>query len=203
MKKIYLLFLLAIVFSFNQINAQDPCPDSAFVTAGGTQIFLFFDTDPGIPCGSRPTGISVDGPNVFGINLGNCDTNFTQYVLSFGDPVSESTNFTIVYGTGGNTCTYTDNLLPIDKIALVNRATLKVYPSLVSLSSSSDLNIKFAINMSAKINVFDITGKSMIKDSMDNSNSKQVNVSSLTTGLYILQIVTDFTSITRKFVVMQ
>ena len=38
MKKIYLLLLIAIVFSFNQINAQlEPCPDSAVINGGGKQ----------------------------------------------------------------------------------------------------------------------------------------------------------------------
>lgn len=199
MKKIYLLTLLAIAFSFNGIIAQTACPEGGFVvgTAPDQQIILTFDP-AGPACGSRPAGIFANAGNDSAYVQDGCDSNYVIYDLIVGPGVADPSNFVVSYD--GSTCTYTDNLLPTEKIALINSATLKMYPNPVS--ANQDLRINFAINTSAKINVFDITGKSVLSDSMDNSNSKKINVSSLSNGVYMMQMIMDGGSqITRKFVI--
>ncbi len=198
MKKIYLLFLLAIVFSFNQINAQTACPEGAFVagTFPDQQIIFTFDPGPGPDCATRPTGVQVDGVTTYG--KGNCGSNWVVYDRVFGPGVADPNNFSVDYD--GTICNYTGNLLPIGKFDFLN-ATLSVYPN--PLTKNSPLNIKFAINTSAKIYMYDITGKLAMVDEIKNANSKQINTSSLTSGMYFMKLVTDDTTLTRKVIVMK
>lgn len=69
MKKIYLLFLLAIAFSFNQINAQEPCPDSATINGGGSKMTVTYDAP--INCANMPATITT-GTGTATWSLSNC-----------------------------------------------------------------------------------------------------------------------------------
>ena len=80
-------------------------------------------------------------------------------------------------------------------------ATLKVYPN--PLTKDNHLNVKFATIITAKIQIFDVTGKLAITDEIDNVKSKQINTSVLTNGVYFLRLFTDNTSITRKVIIMK
>jgi hypothetical protein len=82
---------------------------------------------------------------------------------------------------------------------MINNASLKVYPNPVL--RNGNLNVEFALNTTAKIDIYNVTGKLIINDKMDNLKSKSFNVSSLKGGIYFLKIQTDNSVITKKFVI--
>jgi hypothetical protein len=55
----------------------------------------------------------------------------------------------------------------------------------------------------AEINMYDVTGKIVISDKIDNTNKKQINTSNLTNGVYFLKLNTDKSTITKKVVIIQ
>lgn len=195
MKKIYLLLLLAIVFSFNQINAQTVACPAGGVTDDGNQIF--FLNAPGVDCADMPTQITVDG-STFDLSGVPCSGPFSTYLLTsgstIGDPFTVTAGFTVV------PCTYTGGVLPTEDFEFLN-ATFKVYPN--PLTKDSQLNVKFATNITAKIYMYDVTGKLAVTDEINNVNSKQINTSTLTNGVYFLRLVTDNATITRKVIIMK
>ena len=195
MKKIYLFLLLAIVFSFNQINAE-PCPDSAVINGGGTKMTVTYDV--AINCGTMPLSITT-GTGTW--SLSNCvaSNNAAFYDLDSGTPPPIGGTFTI--DTGFDTsCTYNDSVLPIGEFEFLN-ATLKVYPN--PLMKDNLLTVKLTANVSAKIYMYDVTGKLAMIDEIDNANRTQINTSTLNNGLYFLQMVTESkATITRKVIIM-
>lgn len=193
MKKIYLLFLLAIAFSFNQINAQVICPAGGTID-DGTQIF--FLNAPGVDCDDMPLSIIVDEETF--ILQTPCSGPFSTYDLDPGTAISDP--FTVTDGFTNVPCTYTSGVLPIEDFEFLN-ATFKVFPN--PLMKDSQLTVKFATNITAKIYIYDVTGKLAVTDEIDNVNSKQINTSNLTNGVYFLRLVTDNTTITKKVIIMK
>jgi len=195
MKKIYLLLLLAIVFSFNQIHAES-CPDSAIIVSSGGSLILSYAPGTSL-CGDRPGTVTVGVSTVF--TLSGCFGDISIYDYTSGPDLSDTGTLTIVSGFD-TTCNYADSLLPIEDFEFLN-ATFKVYPN--PLTKNSQLNVKFATNITAKIYIYDVTGKLAVTDEIDNVNSKQINTSTLTNGVYFLRLVTDNTTLTRKVIIMQ
>lgn len=205
MKKIYLVLFVIAVFGMNKVVAQNPlCPEFAFVVPLPTEeIYVVFDPDAGPPCVNRPATITVDGgASTYTLNMGTCTDGTSQYQLTAGPGVVDPNNFTIVYndGVGISNCTYTGGVLPIESFEFLN-ATLRVFPN--PLMKQNDLSIKLATNISADIYLYDLTGKLAFADKINNSNIKKINTSSLTNGVYLLRMVTDYTAITRKVVIMK
>ena len=90
--------------------------------------------------------------------------------------------------------------MPIEDFEFLN-ATFKVFPN--PLMKDNQLTVKFATNITAKIYMYDVTGKLAVTDEIDNVNSKQINTSNLTNGVYFLRLVTDNTTITKKVIIMK
>ncbi len=193
MKKIYLLLLLAIVFSFNQLNAQEPCAPSG--STDGSIIYLIYAAGTS-NCVDRPTSIT-SGASTF--TLGTCVDVLSIYNLSAGSPISPTDPFTIDTGFA-TSCTYSNTVLPVEEYEFLN-AILKVYPN--PLMKDNQLTVKLGTNITAKIYMYDVTGKLAITDEIDNISKKQINTSSLTNGVYFLRLVTDNTTITRKVIIMK
>ncbi len=194
MKKIYLLLFAFAVFGMNHLNAE-PCPDSAIITnSGATLVVTYVD----ITCGNMPASVTV-GTTTY--NLAFCDdvNNLAIYTHSTGPFPPDTGTFTIDGGFD-TPCNYNDSVLPISEYTLLN-ATLKVYPN--PLMKDNNLNIKLATNISAKINLYDLTGKLALSSEINNASSKQINTTSLTNGVYLLRMVTETTIITRKVVIMK
>ena len=195
MKKIYLLLLFAIVFSFNQINAE-VCPESAIITGGGNQLIVSHEPGTSI-CGDRPASVIVNTTTTFDNPI--CVGDLTIYTYLSGPILLDSGTLTI--DTSFDTpCNFNDSVLPVENFEFLN-ATFKVYPN--PLTKDSQLNVKFATNITAKIYIYDVTGKLAVTDEIDNVNSKQINTSTLTNGVYFLRLVTDNTTITRKVIIMK
>lgn len=196
MKKIYYLFSLLFLFSFSEINAV-PCPNTAVVNGGGTKITISYD-DP-IDCDNLPLLITTTGGAEW--SLSNCsgvnDTAF--YNLVTGTPPPVGGTFTIETGFDSS-CTFSDSVLPISDFEL-SVGSMNIYPN--PLMKNNILNLKFGINTSAKIFIYNVTGKLALIDEINNSDSKQIDTSSLTNGIYFLKISSDNASTTRKVVIMK
>ena len=195
MKKIYLLFFLAIAFSFIHINAE-PCPASAIITSSGSNLVLSYNTGTSL-CGNRPGTVTVDVSTVY--ILSSCINDISVYVYSSGPALSDTGTLTIISGFD-TICNYSDSVLPIEDFEFLN-ATFKVFPN--PLMKDNQLTVKFATNITAKIYMYDVTGKLAVTDEIDNVNSKQINTSNLTNGVYFLRLVTDNTTITKKVIIMK
>jgi len=196
MKKIYFLFFFVALLSFNGMSAL-PCPNTAVVNGGGTKITISYD-DP-IDCLNLPPLITTTGGAQW--SLSNCsggnDTAF--YNLDMGTPPPVGGTFTIETGFDSS-CTFSDSVLPISDFELLT-GSLNVYPN--PLMKNNTLNLKFGLNISAKISMYNVTGKLALVDEINNSDSKQINTSSLNNGIYFLKISNDNVSTTRKVVIMK
>ncbi|WP_187388386.1 T9SS type A sorting domain-containing protein [Seonamhaeicola marinus] len=193
MKKIYLL--LITVLSVYVVNAQ-VCPDKGFVS-GNSIIFLY---KPGISlCVNRPSTIRVEG-STYAHNQATCTDETSTYDLNpGGTPVADPNSFTADFG-GGLNCTYNSNTLPIEEIDLINKASLTLYPNPLT-KADKELRLNLAIRTNAKIIIVDVNGKTVLTSDMVETNSKKIDVSSLTSGVYLLTLKTEASAFSRKFVV--
>lgn len=60
------------------------------------------------------------------------------------------------------------------------------------------INLNFLNNSRAKIIIYDTTGKKILTDEIENTNSNQINISSLNNGIYFIKIETNEKSVTKK-----
>ncbi len=78
--------------------------------------------------------------------------------------------------------------------ASVELNALKIYPN----PAKDVIHIDFPVSeQEIQVNIFDITGKAVLRNTL-NRNSKAVDVSTLTTGAYIIEIVTSKGKVTKK-----
>ena len=198
MNKYYIFLFFFFLFGFNQINAE-PCPDAAIINGGGTKLTVSYNT--AIDCPNMPNTVTTSENGGATWTLSNClpsqDTAF--YSLTSGTAPAVGGTFTIDTGFDSS-CSYNDSVLPISDYELLN-ASVSVYPN--PLMKSNILNLKFALNTSAKISVYNVTGKLTLEDQINNSESKQIDTSALTNGVYFLKISTENASTTRKVVIMK
>jgi hypothetical protein len=196
MKHKYFCLFLFTVFGF-QLASSQACPDNSFVlTSSIPEEVLFSFDSAGPPCGDRPSAIVIDGS---AYTLGNCDTFSSKYQLASGSGVIDPNSYIVTYGS--STCEYINGTLGIDDILFINNKTIQLYPNPVR--NTNVLNVKFALNMSAKIIVYNLDGKLVLKDQLNNSKFKDIDISNLTNGFYLLRLETDNSSITKKFIIQK
>ncbi|TYB79583.1 T9SS type A sorting domain-containing protein [Bizionia myxarmorum] len=198
MKKTYLFMVLFIaLFSFNAVNAQI-CPDNGFTNT--TSLFFFYN--PGsLACPDRPTSVMV-GASTF--NLVSCDTSSAVYDLEPGDdPISDSTFFTANFG--GSTCEYTNGNLTNETLSLesIDKVLNKmvVFPNPVVQGNS--FQVVFGSNLNAQISLFSVTGKRILSNTISNVARKQMDISNLHNGIYMLQIKSGSSTVSKKIVIMK
>ena len=198
MKKLYFLFLLFALLGFNQLSAL-PCPDAAIVNGGGTKLTISYNT--AIDCPGLPNTVTTTENGGATWTLSNCsagnDTAF--YNLTSGTAPAVGGTFTIDTGFDSS-CSYSDSVLPVSDFELLN-ASLSVYPN--PLMKGNFLNLKFALNTSAKISIYNLTGKLTFVEEINNVESMQIDTSALPNGVYFLKVSTDNASATRKVVIMK
>ena len=193
MKKIYLLFLLATIFSFNQIYAV-PCPESAIITNSGANLFISYPTGTAPSCGD-PASVIVDGTTTF--DTPTCFGDFVVYNYLSGPVLGDRGTMTL---TGFDTsCSYTDSVLPVEDFHFLN-ATFKVFPN--PLRQENILNVKLSTNITANLYMYDLLGKLVFSNKMNNVSRTAINTSALVNGLYLLKMVTDNATVTRKVVII-
>ena len=191
------LFVLLIgLFGINQTNAQS-CPPTGF--SDGSSLYFFYDTGTSL-CEDRPDDVYVDSST---FSLTDCGDAYSVYDLTTGSPLADTSYFVVDFGYG--TCEYTNGTLTSETLslddvkAIVN--SLKVYPN--PLTNGDQLNVKIGTRTSADIKLFNVTGKQMLMEEIDNANIKPLDLSSLPNGVYMLKLSINKTSITKKVVVMR
>jgi len=191
--------MLLVFLSANLIQAQVPCPDAAIINGGGNKLTVSYDTS--IDCPNMPNTVTTSENGGATWTLSNCsasnDTAF--YNLTSGTAPGVGGTFNIDSGFDSS-CSYTDSVLPISDFELLN-ASLSVYPN--PLTKNNILNLKFTFSTSAKISVYNVTGKLALVDEINNAENKELDTSKLTNGVYMLKISTDNASITRKVIIMK
>lgn len=197
MRKYYFItVIIATFFCFTTLNAQS-CPPTGF--SDGDTLYFFYDAGTSL-CGDRPATVSID-TNIF--TLSDCGDIYSVYELTTGSAISPVNMFTADFGYG--TCEYTDGVLTGEFLSLedfkLKLSKLKVYPNPVL--KDDILNIKFENEISTNIKLFNVTGKLVLENTIDNSSSKVINISSLSNGVYLLQITNGLTFVTKKVVIMK
>lgn len=199
MKNYY--FFSALIFAFfgsMTLNAQF-CPPTGFSNTGGNTLYFLYDSGTSL-CANRPTTVTV-GASVF--TRIACDDLASVYQLTSGSPISPTNMFTADFGFG--TCEYTDGNLTDENLSVedFNLAVskLKIFPNPVV--NDNDLNVSFNNVVSAKLKLFNVTGKLVLEDTISNSASKSLNINNLTNGIYLLQITNGAATITKKVVIMK
>lgn len=188
-------YLLLIVFLYSALTFSQTCPEISFVVPLPTEEVVFIYNDAGPDCGDRPTTIDIDGSTY---NLGNCDTFSSRYVLSLGSGVVDTDNFEVTYG--GLTCEYNDGtLLGLEDHQSILNKVIKIYPSPVL--KGNELTVYFSIPLNASLNIYDITGKTVIATKLQFEDENNINISSLESGLFLARFTTEMFTITKKFIV--
>lgn len=197
MKNCYYLLLLCIgFFNVNTAIAQS-CPPTGF--SNGSSLYFFYDVGTS-NCVDRPSVIIV-GSSEF--TSAYCDVSYSRYDLSSGSPLANPNMFTADFGYG--TCEYTNGTLTNESLSIEQVEaifnSLSIYPN--PLTSGNTLNIKFGANVSASLNLYDITGKMVLSSATEGLATKPLALSNLPNGIYLLQIASDNLSISRKVVIMR
>jgi hypothetical protein len=197
MTKNYYLLLVCTFLCVNFINAQVTCPE--LIGTQTTSTTIHFKITGGT-CGDYPDPIRVfDGDYIETFELLSCHgTNLKYTTAGVSLPVDDSF---IADFTAAGICGYVEGaLIVLSNNDVKLNESVSIYPN--PLIKQRNLNLKFATNLSAKVYMYDVTGKLAIRDEVNNAVSKKINTSALTNGIYFLQIATDKASITRKVIIM-
>ncbi|QRM89685.1 T9SS type A sorting domain-containing protein [Lacinutrix sp. WUR7] len=191
MKNYYLTMLVLALFSATQIQAQF-CAPTGFATA--SNLYFIYDTGTS-DCMDRPTTVSV-GASTF--TQTSCGDELSVYELTSGAALADTSNIAVDFGF--SICEYSGGTLSAEEFEMIFKTMMKVYPNPVT--SGDNLNIKLGINTSVKVEIYNVTGKKMLSTDTSDLSSVSINVSNLENGIYIAQIITDITTITRKVIIM-
>ncbi|MCX7549993.1 T9SS type A sorting domain-containing protein [Xanthomarina sp. F2636L] len=198
MKNYYLLVLSVVaIFSFNHSSYSQSCPPTGFTN--GSSLYFFYDAG-GMVCGDRPNTVSV-GPSEFTLSV--CESGYSIYNLTSGDVLSDLNPFTADFGFG--TCEYTNGNLSAETLSIeqVNQviSATRVFPN--PMTTGNNFHLVFNSYVYGTASMFDITGKKVLNIQIDNLNRKQLDVSSLANGVYLLKIEAGSSSTTKKVVIMK
>ena len=204
MKKNYYLLLVLAFICVNFITAQFNCPE--LLGNQSTTTLLHFKIDAGT-CGDYPSSINVVQNAVFGTyTFASCNGTNLKYDFESGPVSNPLTDINAPFFVDfplNSICGYIggvyDPTLSNNDVSL--NESISIYPN--PLRKDNVLTIKLATNISAKVFMYDVTGKLTVTDEIDNVTRKQINTLALNNGVYFLQIVTDNASVTRKVVIMQ
>ena len=196
MRNLYSLLLCFGLFVTSNIVAQS-CPPTGF--SNGTSLYFFYDSGTSA-CVDRPTTVTAESSE---FTLVDCGDVYSVYNLTTGAPLVNPNFFTADFGYA--TCEYTNGTLTNETLSLEQIEaifnTLSIYPNPVT--KGDVLTIKFASNINASVNLYNLTGKLILSNELENSRVKPLGLSNLPNGVYLLQITFDNLSITRKVVIMK
>jgi hypothetical protein len=148
----------------------------------GSQIIdkVGYGTTPTGYEGTGPTGTTLTSTTSAQRNNAGCtdsDNNSTDFTAALPVPRNSSSTF--------NSCTLSTNQNQI--------LGLQIYPN----PTKNVLNISTDSNLTKSVQVYDMIGKEVINTQIEN----QLNVSSLTTGMYVAKITEDGKTSTTKLVI--
>ncbi len=199
MRKNYYLLLVLAFLCVNFINAQFACPET--IGNQSTVATVHFKIIAGT-CADYPSPILISDSGLFATYvLASCNGTNLKYDFLSGDTLPSADTFTVDFDPNG-LCGYVNgDLIVLSNNDVALNESISIYPN--PLRKDDLLTIKLATNISAKIYMYDVTGKLTVTDEIDNVTRKQINTSTLTNGVYFMQIVTDNATITRKVIIMQ
>ncbi len=199
MKKIYYLSMLLVFLFTNFIYAQPACPES--FGNPDSQTVIHFKITPGT-CDdySDTIFVSLGGYNQVFLKT-SCIGSDLKYTSTDSDLPNETLTFNVRFVANGLQCNYVNGSLVVlsDKDVELNQQ-INIYPNPVN---NGAFTIKIAKNITGSLNLYDLAGKLVSNNTINNLSSKNVNVSNLTNGVYLLQIVTDNAAATRKIIIMK
>jgi len=199
MKQNYYLFMLLTFLTVNVIHAQFVCPE---LLGNQTTVTTIHYKIAGGSCSNYPNNILVTYNSYSqSFTKTSCNGSNLKYTTD-GLPLPVVDSFTTYFGLAGNICQYQNGVL----VTLSdNQVTLDeqviIFPN--PIMYGDDIKIKFRSNMSAKLNLYNVTGKLVLSDEVNDSDSKRMTTSNLTNGIYMLQIESDNQSATRKILIMK
>lgn len=177
--------------------------NSDIATNGGVTVDYQYDT---VSLGNSTDGIIIECsatiidqvvwdngatfPDPSGASM-ELDTNF--YNATSNDDGANWGTSTISYGDGDLGTPGTANTLSLDNN--ITQANFSIYPNPVN---TGYVNIKTTSNEAVNVTVFDLLGKKVITKTLSNN---KLNVSSLKSGVYLLNIEQNGASTTKKLVI--
>lgn len=90
-----------------------------------------------------------------------------------------------------------DNVVGVEEADL--SAQLQVYPN----PASTNINVTFPATTSATVDLYDVTGQKMLTHSINGLNKTSVDISGVSSGVYILQVKLDNGATTSRKVVVE
>ena len=205
MKKNYYLLLLLAFLSVNLIQAQTVCPE--LLGDQSTTTLLHFKIPAGTCSDFVPARddifVTIGGLSAT-FEFLSCNGTDLKYTWLSGDDLTSDNTFLVFFPSlGPSPCGYVlgvlDPTLSSNDVSL--NESVSVFPN--PLMKDNQLTVKTPFNITAKLFMYDVTGKIAITDEIDNLNRKQISTSTLTNGVYFLQLVTDNATITRKVIIMK
>jgi hypothetical protein len=191
MKKLYVLVCSAVL-CFQFLNAQN-CPNSV-----GTQSTI---TEPHFKitsgtCNDYPDNITIDGSN---FTKNGCNGTNMYYILVPPDPVLASED-TFTADFGFSTCQYINGQLQTLSVDANNvQRSLIISPN--PMPKNSPLSLQFDKPISGHIDIFNSLGKRIFSDAILHSDSKVIEVTTLSSGLYIIRITSSNGNMIKKLLV--
>jgi hypothetical protein len=199
MKKNYSLFMLLVLLFANFIHAQFACPE--LLGTQTTTTTIHFKISAGT-CNSYANQIFVSYQGYSAtFTKSSCNGVNLKYSSPPGQPLPIADSFSTSF-PGGGVCQYINGTLVTlsdNEVSLSDKVL--IYPNPVL--NGDRLTIKFGSNIAAKLEIYNVTGKLVLSDVVNNDHSKEVNTNALYNGIYMLKISTDEASTTRKFVIMK
>lgn len=197
MKNNYTLLWLLSLFTFSFLSAQE-CPE--FLGSSSSSTIIHFKIVDG-SCTDYPSSISVAGSTFDKLTCAGTDL---KYGLTSGSALSPFDTFSSDFGSG-MTCDYINGELRRETLSVEQFSNMidamRVFPN--PLTNTNKVNVLFSNAITAQINIYDLTGKLVLSEEISNASTKRINISSLNNGIYMLQVVADNASTTRKIVVMK
>ncbi|NNK73673.1 MAG: T9SS type A sorting domain-containing protein, partial [Flavobacteriaceae bacterium] len=176
MKNNYTLLWLMSLLSFSLVNAQS-CPET--LGNSSSDVLIHFNIDEG-SCTDFPDTIQVEGRT---FDKKDCETTNLMYDLVAGSPLPSYDSFSVDLGFG--VCDYLEGELRRETLSIESFEekinSLRIYPNPVL--SGDQINISFAENVTAKVYIYDLTGKLVMKDNISSSSTKTLNISAVNSGI--------------------
>lgn len=187
----YILSLLLLILLSATSFAQ--CPYEVHESSTKEYISFLISTDD---CEIFPTEIDIDG---IPFRKVYCDGEWLEYIIKEGEELESSQSFRA--DMQFNICEYLDGALKDSIIDLqINFLEgVSVFPNPVNFTDF--VVLKFDRDLTVDITVVDVTGKVVLQNHIDKDNKIHLDVKHLTTGLYIINMVSDGSSITKKLIV--
>lgn len=148
-------------------------------------------------CNSYPSTVEVtnnDTGMVYIMTI-SCQGNSPKLTYENGN-ANIGNNFSVSLDGGITTCTYINGVLPVEENEL-EIEKLVLYPN--PIQKNRMLTIINSTKNDISVFIYDITGKTVVNVKNNLSN---LDVSNLKSGIYLVKILTDKKSITKKLVII-